>query len=96
LALMAREPGRHRGLLPRLQWSCKHKIRPDFAYTWHSCRGSAEVLDLFTTDEYFALREVITAFSEALGTSGLDQLERMVRERLDHAHAGKHDYRQRV
>ena len=57
---------------------------------------AAEVFDLFTTDEYGARGEVITAFSEALGAPGLDELERMVRERLDHAPAGKHDYRQRV
>ena len=53
---------------------------------------AAEVFDLFTTDEYGARSEVITAFSEALGTSGLDELERLVRERLDHAATGKHDY----
>jgi hypothetical protein len=46
---------------------------------------AAEVFDLFTTDEYGSRSEVITAFSEALGTSGLNELERMVRERLDHA-----------
>jgi hypothetical protein len=57
---------------------------------------AAEVFDLFTTDEYGARREVITAFSEALGKSGLDELERMVRERLDHALTGKHDYRQQA
>ena len=57
---------------------------------------AAEVFDLFTSDEYGARGEVITAFSEALGTSGLDELEHMVRERLDHAPAGKHDYRQRA
>ena len=55
-----------------------------------------EVFNLFTTDEYGARSEVITAFSEALGTSGLDELERMVRERLDHAHTGKRGYRRRV
>jgi hypothetical protein len=43
---------------------------------------AAEVFDLFTTDEYGARSEVITAFSEALGTSGLNELERLVRERL--------------
>src|SRR6266852_2071054 len=57
---------------------------------------AAEVFDLFTSDEYGARGEVITAFSEALGTSGLDELERMVRERFDHAPTGKHDYRQRA
>jgi hypothetical protein len=57
---------------------------------------AAEVFDLFTTDEYGARRDVITAFSEALGAPGLDELERMVRECLDHAPAGKHDYRQQV
>jgi hypothetical protein len=55
---------------------------------------AAEVFDLFTRDEYGARREVITAFSEALGTSGLDELERLVRERLDHAATGKHVYQQ--
>jgi hypothetical protein len=53
---------------------------------------AAEVFDLFTTDEYGARSEVITAFSEALGASGLDELERMVRERLEHAATGKRDY----
>ena len=57
---------------------------------------AVEVFDLFTTDEYGARSEVITAFSEALGASGLDELERMVRERLDHAPAGKYGYRQRA
>jgi Family of unknown function (DUF6880) len=57
---------------------------------------AAEVFDLFTSDEYGARREVITAFSEALGKSGLDELERMVRERLDHSLAGKHAYRQQA
>ena len=57
---------------------------------------AAEVFDLFTTDEYGARHEVITAFSEALGTSGLDELERTVRERLNHAPAGKYGYRQRA
>jgi hypothetical protein len=57
---------------------------------------AAEVFDLFTSDEYGARREVITAFSEALGKSGLDELERMVRERLDRALTGKHDYRQQA
>ena len=55
---------------------------------------AAEVFDLFTTDEYGARSELITAFSEALGTSGLDELERLVRERLDHAATGKHVYQQ--
>ena len=54
---------------------------------------AAEVFDLFTSDEYGARREVITAFSEALGTSGLDELERMVHERLDHAPTGTCGYR---
>ncbi len=53
-----------------------------------------EVFDLFTTDEYGARSELITAFSEALGTSGLDELERLVRERLDHEATGKHVYQQ--
>jgi hypothetical protein len=53
---------------------------------------AAEVFDLFTTDEYGARSEVITALSEALGASGLDELERLVRERLDRAATGKHDY----
>jgi hypothetical protein len=57
---------------------------------------AAEVFDLFTTDEYGARREVISAFSEALGTSGLDELERMVRDRLDNALTGKHAYRQQA
>jgi hypothetical protein len=57
---------------------------------------AAEVFDLFTTDEYGARSEVITAFSEALGVSGLDELECLVRERLDHAPAGKHGYPQRA
>jgi hypothetical protein len=57
---------------------------------------AAEVFDLFASDEYGARSQVITAFSGALGTSGLDELERMVRERLDHAPAGKQDYRQRA
>jgi len=55
---------------------------------------AAEVFDLFTTDEYGARSELITAFSEALGTSGLDELERLVRDRLDHAATGKHVYQQ--
>jgi hypothetical protein len=53
---------------------------------------AAEVFDLFTTDEYGARSHVITAFSEALGTSGLDELECLVRERLDHAATGRRDY----
>jgi hypothetical protein len=57
---------------------------------------AAEVFDLFTTDEYGARSEVITAFADALGASGLDELERMVRERLNHATTGKHQYRQRA
>jgi hypothetical protein len=52
-----------------------------------------EVFDLFTTDEYGARGRVIPAFSEALGASGLDELERMVGERLSPAPGGKHDYR---
>jgi hypothetical protein len=54
---------------------------------------AVEVFDLFTSDEYGARGEVIAAFSEALGTSGLDELERLVRDRLDHAPGRKHDYR---
>jgi hypothetical protein len=54
---------------------------------------AAEVFDLFTSDEYGARGGVITAFAEALGASGLDELERLVRERLDHAPGGKHDDR---
>jgi hypothetical protein len=57
---------------------------------------AAEVFDLFTTDEYGARRDVITAFSGALGAPGLDELERMVRKCLEHAPAGKHDHRQQV
>src|SRR4029077_18688654 len=53
---------------------------------------AAEVLDLFTTDEYGARGEVIIAFATALGTAGLDELERIARERLDHGPAGKHQY----
>ncbi len=53
---------------------------------------AAEVLDLFTTDEYGARREVIIAFAAALGPAGLDELERMARERLGHGPAGKHRY----
>jgi len=51
---------------------------------------AAEVLDLFTTDAYGARGQVIIAFAEALGTAGLDELEGMARERLDHGPAGKH------
>jgi len=51
---------------------------------------AAEVLDLFTTDAYGARGEVIIAFAEALGTAGLDELERMAREQLDHGPAGNH------
>src|SRR5262249_26099424 len=50
----------------------------------------------FTSDEYGARGQVITALSEALSTSGLDELERMVRKRLDNTPAGEHDYRRRV
>ena len=57
---------------------------------------AAEVFDLFTTDEYGARSGVITAFSEALSTSGLNELERLVRERLGHGPAGKYGYRQRA
>jgi hypothetical protein len=57
---------------------------------------AAEVFDLFTTDEYGARSEVIIAFSEALGTSGLNELELLVRERLGHAPAGKYGYRQQA
>jgi hypothetical protein len=53
---------------------------------------AAEVLDLFTTDEYGARGEVITAFAAALGTAGLDELERLARERLGHGPAGKLQY----
>jgi hypothetical protein len=55
---------------------------------------AAEVFDLFTTDEYGARCEVITAFSEALGAAGLGELERLVREGLDRAVTGKHVYHQ--
>ena len=51
---------------------------------------AAEVLDLFTTDEYGTRSEVIIAFATALGASGLDELERMAREQLDHGPAGEH------
>lgn len=54
---------------------------------------AAEVFDLFMSDDYGARGAVVTAFAEALGASGLDELERMVRERLDHAPGGKNDYR---
>jgi hypothetical protein len=54
---------------------------------------AAEVFDLFLSDEYGARRGVIPAFSEALGASGLDELERLVRERLDDAPSGRDDYR---
>ena len=53
---------------------------------------AAEVLDLFTTDEYGARGEVIIAFATALGTAGLDELERIARERLEQGAAGKHRY----
>jgi hypothetical protein len=53
---------------------------------------AAEVLDLFTTDAYGARGEVIIAFAAALGTAGLDELEHMARERLDHRPAGKLQY----
>ena len=36
--------------------------------------------------------EVIIAFATALGTAGLDELEHIARERLDHGAAGKHQY----
>jgi hypothetical protein len=49
---------------------------------------AAEVLDLFTTDDYGARGKVIIAFAAALGTAGLDELERMAREQLDHGPAG--------
>jgi tetratricopeptide (TPR) repeat protein len=54
---------------------------------------AAEVFDLFVSDDYGARGRVIPAFAEALGASGLDELERMVRERLDLAPSGKNDYR---
>jgi len=57
---------------------------------------AAEVFDLFRSDEYGARRKAITAFSEALGTSGLDELACIVREGLDHVPAGECDYRQQV
>jgi hypothetical protein len=53
---------------------------------------AAEVLDLFTTDEYGARGKVIIAFAAALEPAGLDELERMARERLDHRPAGKLQY----
>ncbi len=53
---------------------------------------AAEVLDLFTTDEYGARGEVIIAFATALGTAGLDELEHIARERLEQGAAGKHQY----
>ena len=53
---------------------------------------AAEVLDLFTTDEYGARGKVIIAFATALGTAGLDELERIARERLEQGAAGKHQY----
>ena len=51
---------------------------------------AAEVLDLFATDEYGARSQVITAFAKALGTAGLDELERMTCGQLDPA--GKRQY----
>jgi hypothetical protein len=53
---------------------------------------AAEVLDLFTTDEYGARGQVIIAFVEALGTTGLAEVEQMARERLAHGSAGKDRY----
>src|SRR6516162_7333316 len=53
---------------------------------------AAEVLDLFTTDEYGARSKVIIAFVEALGTTGLAEVEQMARERLAHGSAGKDRY----
>ena len=53
---------------------------------------AAEVLDLFTTDEYGARSQVIIAFAAALGPAGLDELERLARERLDQGPAEKHRY----
>jgi hypothetical protein len=52
---------------------------------------AAEVLDLFTTDEYGARGQVIIAFAAALGPTGLDELERLAHERLGHGPAGEHD-----
>jgi hypothetical protein len=53
---------------------------------------TAEVLDLFATDEYGACSEVITAFAAALGTPGLDEFEPMARERLDNGPARTHHH----
>jgi hypothetical protein len=52
---------------------------------------AAEVLDLFTTDEYGARGQVIIAFAAALRPAGLDELERLAHERLGHGPAGEHD-----
>ena len=49
-------------------------------------------VDLFTTDDYGARGEVITAFAASLGTAGLDELECLARERLGHGPAGKLQY----
>jgi hypothetical protein len=57
---------------------------------------AAEVFDLFTSDEYGARREVISVSSDALCPCGLDELERMVHERLRHAPVGDHGYRQQA
>jgi hypothetical protein len=53
---------------------------------------AAEVLDLFTTDEYGARGEVIIAFATALGPAGLDELEHLARERFGHRPVGKLQY----
>jgi hypothetical protein len=53
---------------------------------------AAEVLDLFTTDEYGARGEVIIAFAAALGPAGLDELEHLARERFGHRPVGKLQY----
>jgi hypothetical protein len=52
---------------------------------------AAEVLDLFTTDDYGARSKVIIAFAAALGPVGLDELERLAHERLGHRPAGEHE-----
>lgn len=53
---------------------------------------AAEVLDLFTTDDYGARGHVIIAFAAALGPAGLDELEHMAREQFGDGPAGKDRY----
>jgi hypothetical protein len=44
-----------------------------------------EVFATFTRDDYGVHGEIIKAFADALGADGLDELERLFREGLDHA-----------